>query len=680
MPPASPHPPAPSRTARRLTFFFILSLLAVLAAFGVAIRVSLDNAYREAELETAYSAKVLQQHLHRALETVDLSLLHAADRVRGEDWNTLRSSEENWRILSDLAARLPQVRSIWLVDARGRMLLYSAQFPAPDLNVAQQEYFSRALALDGGHIIGPLLPGRFTGRPFFTVSRPVRDRRGKLLGVAVAALEPSYLAEFHARANLGSGAVALLSSDGVILSRYPFIPEVVGRKAPHPALLEALAQKRIEGTLVMGGGPLSGLVVASFLRLAGEPLVVVANKPVSEIRAGFLHGLPLMAGPLFLSLVFMTALFFVHLRKARKEDRSRAALAESEARFRLVTEHAGEIISLHDASGRVVFMSPSCIRVMGYPPEVLAESPPEEFIHPPDRELVRDALARPVFQEKRHAKAAFRVQHADGRIIWLEVGLSPVLDERGEVVQAIAIGRDVTARRELEELKEHVEHITRHDLKTPLICALSVPRILRGHGNLRPDQLQLLDHLEKTSRKMLDMINRSLDLYKMEAGIYAVRPVSVDLLGLVLGGVEEMRNLARARSLAVEVRVDGEPPELGDMLLVRGEDLLLQSLFLNLLANALEAAPEGGTVGVELSREERFVRLAVQNMGAVPEAVRGRFFEKYSTHGKEFGTGLGTYAVRLIAEVHGGSVGFETDETRGTTVWARLPAQTDPAA
>ncbi|MCM0754633.1 PAS domain S-box protein [Desulfovibrio aminophilus] len=674
MPSVVPNPPAPSRTARRLTFFFTLSLLAVLAAFGVAIRVSLDNTYREAELETAYSAKVVQQHLHRALETVDLSLLHAGDRVRDRDWSRLASSEEDWRILSDLAARLPQVRSIWLADARGRMLLYSAQFPAPDLNVAQQEYFSRALALDGGHVIGPLLPGRFTGRPFFTVSRPVRDRRGRLLGVAVAALEPSYLAEFHARANLGNGAVALLSTDGVILSRYPFIPEVVGHKAPHPVLLEALAQKRIEGTLVMDGGPLPGKVVASFLRLAGEPLVVVANKPVSEIRETFLRGLPLMAGPLLLSLVFMTALFFVQLRKAREEDQSRAALAESEARFRLVTEHAGEIISLHDAEGRVIFMSPSCIRVTGYPPEIMASSPPEEFIHPPDWKIVQDDLARPVYREKRHAKATFRVRHADGRIIWLEVGLSPVLNEKGEVAQAIAIGRDVTARRELEELKEHVEHITRHDLKTPLICALSVPRILRGHGNLRPDQLQLLDHLEKTSRKMLDMINRSLDLYKMEAGIYAVRPVSVDLLGVALAGVEEMRNLARARGLEVAVRVDGAEPELGDMLLVRGEDLLLQSLFLNLLANALEAAPEGGTVGVELSREERFVRLAVHNMGAVPEAVRGRFFEKYSTHGKEFGTGLGTYAVRLIAEVHGGSVGFETGEERGTTVWVLLPA------
>ncbi|MBF0498246.1 MAG: response regulator, partial [Deltaproteobacteria bacterium] len=83
-------------------------------------------------------------------------------------------------------------------------------------------------------------------------------------------------------------------------------------------------------------------------------------------------------------------------------------------------------------------------------------------------------------------------------------------------------------------IKEEVERITRHDLKTPLSAVISVPSvILKEQTNLTPEQIELLQMLEETGYRMLDMINSTLDLYKMETGQYQPQLGPVDLLKLV---------------------------------------------------------------------------------------------------------------------------------------------------
>jgi signal transduction histidine kinase len=101
--------------------------------------------------------------------------------------------------------------------------------------------------------------------------------------------------------------------------------------------------------------------------------------------------------------------------------------------------------------------------------------------------------------------------------------------------------------------------------------------------------------------------------------------------------------------------------------------LLLHTLLGNCLKNAVEASPEGGVVEVALSVAESVI-VRVHNRGAVPEAIRGTFFGKFSTAGKVGGTGLGAYSSKRIAEVHGGSIAMDTsDATDSTTITITLP-------
>lgn len=231
---------------------------------------------------------------------------------------------------------------------------------------------------------------------------------------------------------------------------------------------------------------------------------------------------------------------------------------------------------------------------------------------------------------------------------------------------------DITDRKKAERLREDVERMTRHDLKSPLTAVLTLPQLLRRDGNLTERQADMLSLMQHAGYRMLNMINQSLDLYRMERGVYELTPQKVDLLPILDNIAGELHGVIEASDLTLSVLVRGAPRGPHDVFAVRGEEMLLYTMLSNLVKNALEASPSGERVTVSLT-EGKALGVAVQNAGAVPPQVRENFFEKYVTAGKKDGTGLGTYGARLIAETHGAKIAMATSEAAGTTVTVTFP-------
>lgn len=279
-----------------------------------------------------------------------------------------------------------------------------------------------------------------------------------------------------------------------------------------------------------------------------------------------------------------------------------------------------------------------------------------------------------------------RVQAADesrgleaGAVDYLAKPINPMV-VRARVRTHLAL---LQARRELEaknrelqkmaQLRDDVERMTRHDLKSPLNAIVGLPDLIRaGGGALSEKQLEFLEMIKASGYRMLTMINSSLDLFKMEQGIYNFHPGKVDLVGLIDRILHEFREPDRENGEPpVDVCIEEEPAETAGPFWVRGEDLLCYTMLANLIGNALEASPRGERVTVTFENGER-PAVRVRNRGEVAPEIRDRFFEKYATFGKRKGTGLGTYSARLIAEVHGGEIWLETSEEGFTTVGVRF--------
>jgi two-component system, sensor histidine kinase and response regulator len=225
---------------------------------------------------------------------------------------------------------------------------------------------------------------------------------------------------------------------------------------------------------------------------------------------------------------------------------------------------------------------------------------------------------------------------------------------------------------EAARLREDVENITRHDLKAPLNSIIGLPQIILQEGIITGEYAEYLKTIEESGYRMLRMINLSLDLFKMERGMYQFEPSHVDILRMIRRIFSENRSLAASKNISLEIAIQGNPPQEYEKFHVQGEELLCYSMFSNLIKNAIEASPQGKIVSVHLESAEQG-HISIHNSGVVPEKIRSTFFEKYATAGKSGGTGLGTYSAKLIAETQSGSIKMETSENEGTIITVILP-------
>ncbi len=239
------------------------------------------------------------------------------------------------------------------------------------------------------------------------------------------------------------------------------------------------------------------------------------------------------------------------------------------------------------------------------------------------------------------------------------------------------------SRRRLEEqnrqlvesarLQEDIEHIMRHDLKSPLNAIISLPEILLEECDFTASQREFVGMIIESGYTMLEMINRSLDLLKMERGTYEFCPEPVDILSVVRRVLREVAPRITSKNLQVTLQLNNRPPQTGQTIMVMAESLFCYSMFSNLLKNAVEASPrnERITVGFEAGEE---VTISIDNSGEVPENIRSHFFDKFVTSGKSSGTGLGTYSARLIALTQKGTIVLDTTVVGRTCIRVTIPA------
>lgn len=288
---------------------------------------------------------------------------------------------------------------------------------------------------------------------------------------------------------------------------------------------------------------------------------------------------------------------------------------------------------------------------------------------------IAEAFVKSYYDELR-AGNVVRLEHrfrrSNGQVLWCLVS-GKAFDPANLEAGVLWAFDDITARKELEKIREDVERIMRHDLKAPLNGIINLPDLILDEGGLNDSQKEMLDYIAQAGRRMLRQVNESLDLYKMETGTFVYQPSRVDLLAVVNKVLRDLEGLIKTKSVAVLVNLEGAEPEQASPLLVLGQDQLCYSMTANIVKNALEASEPGDEVRIDLFRANGQAALAVSNPASVPLGVAPYFFEKYSTGGKPGGTGLGTYSAKLMAAVQGGSIDMFTTDDAGTTVTIRLP-------
>jgi PAS domain S-box-containing protein len=359
----------------------------------------------------------------------------------------------------------------------------------------------------------------------------------------------------------------------------------------------------------------------------------------------------------------------------------------SEALFQALTRHSGDIISLLDSEGRLLFNSAAAERISGFALEELAGVDTFQFIHPDDREAVGRAFREVLAAPGASVTVQYRYRHKSGGWTWMEAVASNHLDDP-EICGVVTNSRDVGERRAMEArlARAKVEGLGRlvggvaHDFNNLLVGIVGAADLARselpaGHAALEP------------LRTVVDASNRAAALCRQLLALAgraqpSLGPVPLDAL---LGETADLLGISAGRRLVLRREVaPGLPAVLGDA----GQ---LRQLLLNLVVNAAEASEGGGQVTLRADRVEAdralldtfrlgeglapgwWIRLKVTDDGSgMTPQVLARVFDPFFTT-KEEGRGLGLAETLGIVRRHRGCVRVESAPGRGTTFTILLP-------
>ncbi len=424
-------------------------------------------------------------------------------------------------------------------------------------------------------------------------------------------------------------------------------------------------------------GPTGGLLLTVLLLTALLGLANVIEWRAELIEADFIEDLlePLL--PVLWLFLLMVAL--------ERQDRDR--IAESEANLRGLIENARFSITTTNPDRRIVFWNRGAERLTGWPAdEALGRD--IRFIIPEDR---RSDLDRDVLRQLRRDGSWFGecpILRKDGTTKTVFLTLSQIHDDRGRLMGTLGVSIDVSEQVQLREQLLQAQKMETlgalaggiaHDFNNLLTGILGFAGILEAHLPDDTDDHEAARQIEEAAQRGTDLVRQLMTFSRK----HPTRKESVDLSSLI---VETRGLVERTLGSAIEVRTDIRRP----LPRVQADPTQLHQVLMNLVVNARDAMPEGGTLtlrasGAELSPAEAqplgltpgpYVRIEVEDTGrGIPEEIRDRIFEPFfTTRSDDGGTGLGLSTAFAIVSRHDGRMTCDSTPGRGTRFTVLLPA------
>lgn len=237
-------------------------------------------------------------------------------------------------------------------------------------------------------------------------------------------------------------------------------------------------------------------------------------------------------------------------------------------------------------------------------------------------------------------------------------------------IGTLFVHRDITREYELDLMKSELVSTVSHELRTPLSSVLGFTELLLSKTMKPEKQFKYLETIHNEAKRLTDLINDFLDLQRMESGKQHYVTEHANLSEIVLGVIDQYKLSNTHQILLVDEAYNAEVNV--------DKDKIVQVLT-NLLSNAIKFSPDHNEVKVFLNNEPGSIVVQIQDKGmGIPQDQIGHLFQKFrridnSASKRIGGTGLGLAICKEIIEKQQGSIGIESIEGEGTTVWFRIP-------
>jgi PAS domain S-box-containing protein len=341
-----------------------------------------------------------------------------------------------------------------------------------------------------------------------------------------------------------------------------------------------------------------------------------------------------------------------------------------EIRFRLaaIVDSADDAIISKDLNGIVASWNQGAQRMFGYTAD--------EMIGQPILRLIPDELHYEEEQILRTLRAGDRVDHYEttrrkknGDPIEVSVTISPIRDENGQVIGASKIARDISDRKRMERLLIQSEKIAAtgrmaaaiaHEINNPLESVVNLVYLARQNISPEGKAQRFLITAEQELERVSHIARQTLGYYRDTGS-----PTEVYLHDLI----ENVLTVYQGKLLSAGISVDTQFSDLQKIAVSRGEIL---QVFSNIIANAIDAMPQGGTLNISIRKLMSLagdgVQVVIRDGGTgIRKEDLERVFEPFFTTKGDHGTGIGLWVAKQLVERRNGQISIASSTQKGNS-------------
>ncbi|MFO7709172.1 MAG: response regulator [Desulfobacterales bacterium] len=353
--------------------------------------------------------------------------------------------------------------------------------------------------------------------------------------------------------------------------------------------------------------------------------------------------------------------------------RTLSDLDTEKSRIHTIVESLPDGVLVTNTSGQVVLMNPACRQLMGLGAEARPGNPIDAYISD-------EAFCRMVMEISQGRILDYDDLPAQEFALpnekFLRARAQPVLGERRECLGAVVNLVDITALKIVDRLKSEFVSKVSHELRSPLSTIHEqLATVIGDLVDRAPAQDQhILTRAKEKTKGLISLINDLLDMSRIDEGLICREPRPVVLEELLRGIVDFLGAKAEGKHQSLTLSLPAAPlPEL------QADPLALESIFGNLVANAISYTPEGGRIRVEADMAGVNVRVRVIDNGlGIPEKHLPRIFERFYRVKDEqtryiTGTGLGLSIVKGLLDAMGGFIEVQSTPGEGSVFTVLLP-------
>lgn len=336
-----------------------------------------------------------------------------------------------------------------------------------------------------------------------------------------------------------------------------------------------------------------------------------------------------------------------------------------------------DLILILDTRHRVVRANKAMADRMGCSAEQLAGKSCFQVVH--------DSHAPPMFCPHARMLAtgeAHAVEVHDERLggTFL-VSVSPIRGPDGTILGSVHVARDISEQKRAESQaieavrqRDHFLAMLSHELRNPLGAILNAACVVKRLQTPAGPLADALAVIERQAQQMSVLLDDLLDVSRVMQGKISLAQEQVDLIATVQDAVAAVRGGLESRNQQLLLELPAPP------LYVRGDPTRLQQVQINLLMNAVKFTPADGQITLRLWREKDVAVLSVRDNGqGIPGDMLQSVFDLFvqadaTLHRQQGGLGIGLTLVRMLVEMHGGTVTAASDGPgRGSEFRVRLP-------